>query len=252
MHPIIALWSHPRSMSTAMERIMRERGDLKCFHEPFMYDYYINRKVRVMPHFKPETGRPVTFAQVRDMLLEHAQSGVVFFKDMSYYVMPHLLDDTQLRNRLINCFLIRNPLASIASYFKLDSEVTSEEIGLEAQFLHYDALRNSSKTQPVVIEAEKIRENAARTINALWDEIGLPRADHAFQWGTKNPEDWSQVAGWHSDVSSSQRIWPMTSGQSDAEAMNFEKLSRQFPRMLEYLDHHLPFYEALKSQAIKL
>ncbi|MCO5125978.1 MAG: hypothetical protein M9957_01250 [Rhodobacteraceae bacterium] len=38
-HPIIAMWSHPRSMSTAIERIMRERGDLDCLHEPFMYDY---------------------------------------------------------------------------------------------------------------------------------------------------------------------------------------------------------------------
>ena len=45
------LWSHPRSMSTATERIMRERGDLDCAHEPFMYDYYVHRKRRVMPHF---------------------------------------------------------------------------------------------------------------------------------------------------------------------------------------------------------
>ena len=45
-HPIIALWSHPRSMSTAFERIMRARGDLDCLHEPFMYDYYINRAPR--------------------------------------------------------------------------------------------------------------------------------------------------------------------------------------------------------------
>ena len=38
-HPVYAMWSHPRSMSTAIERIMRERGDLDCAHEPFMYDY---------------------------------------------------------------------------------------------------------------------------------------------------------------------------------------------------------------------
>ncbi|MDH3659971.1 MAG: hypothetical protein OEU92_08075 [Alphaproteobacteria bacterium] len=43
MFPIIALWCHPRSMSTAIERIMRERGDCRCFHEPFLYDYYVAR-----------------------------------------------------------------------------------------------------------------------------------------------------------------------------------------------------------------
>lgn len=54
MHPIIALWSHPRSMSTATERIMRERGDLRCFHEPFMYLYYVGDEIKEMPHFEAD------------------------------------------------------------------------------------------------------------------------------------------------------------------------------------------------------
>ena len=40
MNPIIFLCAHPRSMSTAIERIMRERGDLDCLHEPFLHYYY--------------------------------------------------------------------------------------------------------------------------------------------------------------------------------------------------------------------
>ena len=48
-HPIIALWVHPRSMSTAIERIMRERGDLDCLHEPFMYYYYVGLGKRELP-----------------------------------------------------------------------------------------------------------------------------------------------------------------------------------------------------------
>lgn len=44
--------------------------------------------------------------------------------------MPHL----------VNCFLISDLMASIPSYFRLDSEVTPDEIGLEAQRRHYSAL----------------------------------------------------------------------------------------------------------------
>ena len=51
MNAIVFLWSHPRSMSTATERIMRERGDFDCLHEPFMYHYYIGEK--------PEESRPM-------------------------------------------------------------------------------------------------------------------------------------------------------------------------------------------------
>ena len=43
MNPIIFLWAHPRSMSTAIERVMRERGDFDCLHEPFLRCYYLMR-----------------------------------------------------------------------------------------------------------------------------------------------------------------------------------------------------------------
>ena len=74
MHPIIALWSHPRSMSTATERIMRERGDLDCAHEPFMYDYYVHRQVRKMPHFDVQDGHPTSYGAIRDMLLARGET----------------------------------------------------------------------------------------------------------------------------------------------------------------------------------
>ena len=112
-HPIIALWSHPRSMSTAFERIMRARGDLACLHEPFMYDYYINRSTRQMPHFDAMDDHPRSYDAIRDMILARAEQGPVFFKDMSYYVMPHILADEAFFTRVTHSFLIRDPRASI-------------------------------------------------------------------------------------------------------------------------------------------
>ncbi len=102
MNPIYALWSHPRSMSTATERIMRERGDLDCAHEPFMYDYYVHRQVRAMPHFDAQKGHPLSYRDIRDSLLLRAEKSPVFIKDMSYYVMPHILEDATFGHRLVN------------------------------------------------------------------------------------------------------------------------------------------------------
>lgn len=251
MHPIIALWSHPRSMSTATERIMRERGDLTCFHEPFMYDYYINRKVRVMPHFEAEKDRPVTYENVRDTLLETAQSNPVFIKDMSYYVFPHILEDKEFSECLTNCFLIRDPVASIASYFKLDAQVSLHEIGLEAQALHYAALVEKDGKRPVVIKAEDIRSDAPKALNKLWQAISLPEADHAFGWQSEKPSDWQQVAGWHGDVSSSSGIRPITPEEISKQREKFEVMSQEHPKMKAYLEHHQPFYEALNASALR-
>jgi len=44
MHPVIILWAHPRPMSTAIESVMRKRGDLDCLHEPFL-PFYEHLKV---------------------------------------------------------------------------------------------------------------------------------------------------------------------------------------------------------------
>jgi hypothetical protein len=50
MNPIIFLWAHPRSMSTAIERVMRERGDFDCLYEPFLRCYYLVRVNKPLPH----------------------------------------------------------------------------------------------------------------------------------------------------------------------------------------------------------
>jgi len=224
---LIFLWSHPRSMSTAMERLMRERGDLNCFHEPFLYDYYVARKKRVMPHFNAEPGRPVSYDQVRDTLMAAAEQKPVFVKDMSYYVIPHILDDDEFSARLTNTFLIRDPLASIVSYFKLDPEISCEEIGLEAQAKHCLALHESGQNT-VVIQAEDVRTNTRSVVNAYWQAIGLSPAEHAFNWQGDGPQDWKQVKG------------------------AFNALAKQHPKLQTLLDHHLPFYEMLKSRALQV
>ena len=51
MYPIVILRAHPRSMSTAIEPVMRERGDFDCLPEPFLRCYYLRRSGRALPHF---------------------------------------------------------------------------------------------------------------------------------------------------------------------------------------------------------
>jgi hypothetical protein len=158
-HPIIALWSHPRSMSTAFERIMRSRGDVDCMHEPFMYDYYINRSKREMPHFDAMDDHPRSYEAIRGMILTKAESGPVFFKDMSYYVVPHILDDGAFLDRVTHSFLIRDPKASILSYAKLDPDMLLEEIGLEAQWRHAEAVRTRTGRPPMIVRSEAVQSD---------------------------------------------------------------------------------------------
>ncbi len=251
MHPLIALWSHPRSMSTAIERVMRERGDLACFHEPYMYYYYVERAVRVMPHFDVDPEKPRTYEAIRDMLLEAGEAGPVFFKDMSYYVLPRMQNDPDFARRLTNTFLIRDPVKTILSYHKLDPDLTLEEVGLEAIWTHLDWVRGLTGETPAVLSAELVQADTAGVMNAYWRRIGLPPAPHALSWAPEEtPEDWRQVAGWHGDVLASGGIQAITPAEEEAQRAEFARAAAAAPRLEAYLEHHRPFYDKARTLAI--
>lgn len=244
-HEVIALWSHPRSMSTAFERIMRARGDLDCLHEPFMYDYYINRSTRQMPHFDAQDEHPRTYAAIRDMILARAERGPVFLKDMSYYVMPQISTDPDFFSRITHSFLIRDPKASILSYAKLDPEMLLEEIGLEAQWRHAEAVQKLTGRPPIVVRSESVQSDPAGQMQRYWQAVGLPARPEALHWSDPAPADWQQVQGWHGEVMASSGIRPISADETARTAAAFEDLTQRAPRFGQYYAHHLPFYERL-------
>ncbi len=227
---------------------MRERGDCTCFHEPFMYDYYVDRAVRTMPHFEPEAGRPRRYEDIRDALIAASRRRPVFFKDMSYYVVPRLFDDAEFASRVRNVFLVRDPRRSIVSYSRLDPELTLEEIGLEAQWRHLSWLRDRQGRTPLVMEAERVRESPTSALGLFWREVGLREKPEALAWErNSHPEGWGDVAGWHSAAIGSGGI-RNNPDEPDAQHV-FDSAARTTPRLRRYLDHHWPYYEKLRQVA---
>lgn len=248
MHPIIILWAHPRSMSTAIERIMRERGDFDCLHEPFLHYYYIERCAKPLPHFSAAADHPTGFSETRDMLLQKARRGPVFAKDMSYYIMPELVEDRDFCHRLRHCFLIRNPLRSILSYHKLDAAVSLDEIGIEAQWRQFDALRDMGIDDCVVIEAEAVQADSQSMMRCFWEALGLSHNPKALNWDEDStPDDWQYVEGWHQNVSASQGIRSARKDEAERAAAEFETACIEAPQLRAFLDHHLPYYQRLRE-----
>jgi len=250
MNPIIALWAHPRSMSTAMERIMRERGDFTCFHEPFMYLYYAGDAKKEMPHFDAIPDMPIQYEGIRQMLLDAASHAPVFFKDMSYYILDRLMQDRAFADHITHTFLIRDPAKSIISYYKLDPGMTCEEVGVEAQHLHYEWLLKTYGTRPVVIEASDIQNDAAGMIRAYSAAIGVEFLPHALEWGDKVPEDWKSVATWHGDVMTTQGIRRESETADGQENGTTSVTLDAAPHLRAYHAHHQPYYEKLRQHKL--
>ena len=173
MNPVIFLWSHPRSMSTAIERVMRERGDFLCLHEPFLHYYYLEKTGKTLAHFETAQGHPSSYAGTRDLVLSEADTNAVFVKDMSYYVMPELLEDRAFCMRLRHCFLVREPMRAIMSYYRLDPGLTLDEIGIEHQWRQYEGLRELGIDNSLVLEAEAVQRDSVTAMRQFWKALGL-------------------------------------------------------------------------------
>lgn len=253
MNPVIILWAHPRSMSTAIERVMRERGDFDCLHEPFLHYYYLERTGKGLPHFDTEDDHPTSYADTRDLILERAESMPVFAKDMSYYVMPEILEDAEFCRRIRHCFLIRNPLRSIMSYYRLDNAVALAEIGIEAQWRHFEGLQALGIDDALVLEAEAVQADSATAMSSFWQALGLEYREQALTWEQgSTPRDWQYVQGWHRSVSDSSGIRRAATGDAAEALTEFETLCLAAPQLREFLDFHLPFYEHLREHSLAL
>lgn len=229
---------------------MRERGDLHCLHEPFMYDYYLNpdrtRSTRNMPFFKPEADHPRDFDSIVKMILTLAETTPVFFKDMSYYVIPYLETHAEFFKKIENTFLIRDPAASIASYYALDNAVTLEEIGYEAQWVHAETLINNDIACRV-IETERIQTHPEAEISKWWETLAIPFTKNAFDWSDNIPDDWKQVETWHAATLANDKIKIRKPQDSDREQERYAEAVAQAPHLADYLTHHTRYYRRLKK-----
>lgn len=251
MNPVIFLWAHPRSMSTAIERIMRERGDLECLHEPFLHYYYLRRCNKPLPHFESEADQPTEYAEVRDLILRRAEHAALFIKDMSYYVMPGLLEDTGFCRRIRHCFLLRDPMSAIMSYYRLDNSITLDEIGIESQWRLFQGLRALGIKDSIVIEAESVQADPVSSMRRFWRELGLDNREQALRWDDSSPpQDWQYVEGWHQSVSTSSGIRAPAPRNQERMAEEFKRLCSEAPQLEDYLSHHLPFYRQLREHSL--
>lgn len=240
---IHALWCHPRSVSTAFERIMRERGDLQVLHEPFMYHHYLTQTDRIFPDFTPEPDHPQTYGGIRRMILDLSMARPVFFKDMAYYIDGDLPGDAAFLKAMSHAFLVRDPAESILSYHRRDPEFTCTELGHASQLRLFQTLERLGRTS-LVITADQLRDDPETTLRRYWTHVDLPFVAEAFSWDDTVPEGWQSVADWHATAVSSGRI-QRSGSDGDVRA----KLAALGEPYTGYDRHHRPAYDILRQVA---
>jgi hypothetical protein len=233
---VLALWSAPRSRSTAFARMMAERGDRVVVHEPFS---------QVVDFGEAKVGDHVahTEADVLTSLRAIAAEKPVFFKDTTDFHYPALLADDAFLAAATHTFIIRHPAEAIASHYELNPKLGRDEIGFAWLHEIFEAVRAAGGATPVVIDSDDLLDRPADTVRAYCAAVGIPFLPDALIWQPGMRSEWRATSRWHESTSRTAGFSREKNDRADAVAAN--------PVLRAYHDYHLPYYEQLRAAALR-
>jgi Sulfotransferase domain len=232
---VLALWSPPKSLSTAFYRMMAQRGDFQLYHEPFS-DLAETKEYRLGERTVNDPD------SLLDEILRVSAGVPVFFKDTTVYRHCELFADPRLFYDVVHTFIIRDPRRTIASHYAVNPQVTRDEIGYEYVYEIFDLVREATGRVPTVLDADVLLSRPVDTVRAYCASVGIPFDEDALRWEPGEPTEWRRTSRWHRDAS---------------RGSAFERRDRGHPArgaghlaLAGHLEYHLPFYEKMREFAL--
>lgn len=234
--PLI-LWSPPRCRSTAFLRMMAARGDFQVVHEPFSHlmDFGAADVAGV---------RCTDEQAVMTALLELSARTPVFVKDTTDFHYPGLLAAEEFLRAATHSIIIRHPREVIASHYRINPELTCEEVGFERVREIYQAAEKAGNP-PVIIDADDLVDHPEATVRSYCTAVGIPLRLEALAWTPETLPQWQRTLRWHAEVAES-------TGFARSNGHTAQVDAERHPRLATFYRHHLPHYEWLRDRRLSI
>jgi hypothetical protein len=197
----IAMWSGPRTISTAMLRSWGNRSDTFVCDEP-LYAHYI--KVTDVAHPGREeilSSGETDWRRVVAWLTGKIPRGkaIFFQKHMAHHLLPGMGREWLIA--LENFFLIRDPREMLTSLAGVVPEPRVEDTGLPQQRELFEMLRETTGTAPPVVDAKDILVDPGAVLKRLCGALNVRFERSMLAWDP-GPRDtdgvWAKY--WYSAV----------------------------------------------------
>ena len=242
---VLAMWSGPRNISTAMMRAFENRADTAVWDEPFYASYLaatgIDHPMREAVIAAGETDPDAVIAaclEGPDRPNRHGRRpDYRFQKHMTVHMRPSIPLDWTTGTR--SFFLIRRPEAVLASYHDRRAEPTAEDVGFARQAELFDIMPRLQGRRPPVVDSDAVLAAPERTLRALCGALDIPFDPAMLSWPPGPREDdgvWA--AHWYRSVETSTGFAPP--GPPRPLPQHLEPLARQCR----------PYYETLAAHAL--
>jgi hypothetical protein len=233
----IAMWSGPRTVSTALMRSFENRADTVVVDEP-LYGYYLARTgidhpgrddvIASMP-----TDWQTVLTQLATAPLPPGAT-VYYQKHMTHHLLPEI--DREALAGLTHAFLIRDPRRLLASYARVRSRPTLADLGLAQQIEIFRAFGG-----PVIDSADLLR-SPRTALEALCDALGIGFDPAMLSWPPgRRPTDGVWAPYWYDRVWRSTGFAPPVQTADVELAPDLEPLAAQCQ----------PFYDELAAHRLR-
>lgn len=236
MTQIIAMWSGPRNLSTALMYSFAARGDCAVWDEPFYAAYLA---ATGLPH--PMASEVIAAGEpdpqkVAELCTQNPPSqSLSYQKHMTLHMIPSF--DRGFLKHLTNAFLIRHPARVIASYAQKRESPTLADIGFTQQSDLFAQVADLTGQAPPVVDSADIRATPKDTLQRLCTRLNIQFTEAMLSWppGPK-PFDGAWAPHWYNAVHAS-------SGFGDPEGP-LPDLPAELQRLC---GQALPHYESLRK-----
>jgi hypothetical protein len=232
------MWSGPRTVSTAMMRAWENRPDTVVADEP-LYAYYLDATGLDHPGrdaviaSQPTAWRAVLSSLAHDTLPPGAS--ISYAKHMTHHVLPAV--DLAAFAPFRHAFLIRDPRPLLASYARVRSAPTLDDLGLRQQVALFEEFGGP------VLDSADLLAAPEPALRALCAALGVPFSAAMLSWPA-GPRSSDGVWGpfWYG------RVWQSTGFAAD----NPGPPPALDPALEPLLERCLPYYERLRENKIKI
>jgi hypothetical protein len=195
---IVAMWSGPRNLSTALMYAFAARGDCEVRDEPFYAAYLAATGIAHAMRDEVLASQPTDPDKVISACIAPGGQPLTYQKHMAQHMLPGFRRDWLARVR--NVFLIRHPARVVASYAAKRENPTADDLGFRQQAELYDQCVAQGQA-PVVIDSTDIRRDPAAALTALCAAIGIGWTERMLSWPAGgNASDGVWAAHWYGAV----------------------------------------------------
>jgi len=233
----IAMWSGPRTLSTATMRAWENRPDTVVVDEP-LYAYYLAATGIDHPGRdeiiagQPTDWRTVVRSLIDGDLPDGATIG--YQKHMTHHVLPEV--DLGALAGLTHAYLIRDPRRVLASYAKVRGEPTLADLGIQQQLELYRRFGGP------VVDSDDLLRDPRGVLTALCAALGVPFDERMLSWPKgPRPTDGVWAPYWYASVEASTGFGPYRGDAVPDLPDHLAALAEQCR----------PFYDELADRALR-